>query len=40
VTDTAAPPVVELTTVADDEAVIFEGPSFHRYDGLDPDTDY
>jgi 3',5'-cyclic-AMP phosphodiesterase len=40
-TDALAPPVVpELTTVADDEAVVFEGASFRRYDGLDPDTDY
>ena len=30
----------ELTTVADDEAVVFEGASFRRYDGLEPDHDY
>ena len=38
---TAAPEVTaELTTVADDEAVVFEGPSFRRYEGLEPDRDY
>ena len=30
----------ELTTVADDEAVVFEGASFRRYDGLEPARDY
>ena len=27
-------------TVADDEAVVFEGASFRRYEGLEPDHDY
>lgn len=30
----------ELTTVADDEAVIHEGSSVRRYEGLRPDTDH
>jgi 3',5'-cyclic AMP phosphodiesterase CpdA len=30
----------ELTTVADDEAVAFDGATVYRYDGLQPDTDY
>jgi predicted phosphodiesterase len=32
--------VIELTTVADDEAVFHDGQRVARYDGLDPDTDY
>jgi 3',5'-cyclic AMP phosphodiesterase CpdA len=32
--------VLELTTVADDEAVAFDDGVPHRYDGLQPDTDY
>jgi predicted phosphodiesterase len=32
--------VPELTTVADDEAVIHDGTSTHRYDGLAPDADH
>jgi 3',5'-cyclic-AMP phosphodiesterase len=32
--------VRELTTVADDLAVIHEGTTVHRYDGLEPDTGY
>jgi len=31
---------VEVTTVADDEVVIFDGPTFTRYDGLSPDTEH
>ena len=31
---------MELTTVADDEVVIFDGPNVCRYDGLSPDTDH
>ena len=34
----AAP--VELTTVADDEAVAHDGTTVRRYEGLEPDTDY
>ena len=30
----------ELTTVADDLVVIHDGESVHRFDGLEPDTDY
>ncbi|MBV9412872.1 MAG: hypothetical protein JO148_14875, partial [Acidimicrobiia bacterium] len=33
-------PVLEVTTVADDEAVVFEGAEHTRYDGLEPDTNY
>ncbi len=33
-------PVLEVTTVADDEAVVFEGASRRRYDDLSPDTEY
>src|SRR5438067_12860567 len=33
-------PVLEVTTVADDEAVVFEGADARRYDGLEPDRDY
>jgi len=32
--------VAELTTVADDEAVVHDGVSVRRYDGLQPDTDH
>jgi 3',5'-cyclic-AMP phosphodiesterase len=32
--------VIELTSVADDEAVFHEGPRVAVYDGLTPDTDY
>jgi 3',5'-cyclic AMP phosphodiesterase CpdA len=32
--------VLELTTVADDEAVAFEDGVVHRYGDLEPDTDY
>jgi predicted phosphodiesterase len=32
--------VIELTTVADDEVVLFDGASMMRHDGLTPDTDY
>jgi 3',5'-cyclic AMP phosphodiesterase CpdA len=32
--------VAELTTIADDEAVIHHGASVRRYDGLAPDTDH
>jgi 3',5'-cyclic AMP phosphodiesterase CpdA len=32
--------VAELTTVADDEAVIHDGTTVRRYEGLTPDTDY
>jgi Icc protein len=32
--------VAELTTVADDEAVIHDGTTVHRYDGLAPATDH
>src|SRR5205823_1424220 len=32
--------VLEVTSVADDEAVVFEGPVARRYDGLEPDRDY
>jgi 3',5'-cyclic AMP phosphodiesterase CpdA len=39
--DAVVPPSVpELTTVADDEAVIHDGATVRRYDGLAPDTDY
>jgi 3',5'-cyclic AMP phosphodiesterase CpdA len=31
---------LELTTVADDEAVAFDGADMHRYEDLAPDTDY
>lgn len=31
---------MELTTVADDEAVFHDGLDVHRYEGLEPDTDY
>ena len=31
---------IELTTVADDEVVIYDGPDVRRYDGLEPDTEY
>jgi Icc protein len=34
------PPVVELTTVADDHAVVHRGASVRIYDDLQPDTDY
>jgi predicted phosphodiesterase len=30
----------ELTTVADDAAVVHDGTTVHRFDGLAPDTDY
>jgi len=33
-------PVLEVTTVADDEAVVFEGGRHTHYDDLSPDTDY
>ena len=41
----ARPPVVvavgvEVTTVADDEVVIYEGPDVRRFEGLAPDTEY
>jgi predicted phosphodiesterase len=32
--------VAELTTVADDEAVVHDGPEVRRYDGLAPGTDH
>jgi predicted phosphodiesterase len=32
--------VIEVTTVADDEVVLFDGPVFTRYDGLAPDTEH
>jgi predicted phosphodiesterase len=32
--------VLELTTVADDEAVLFDGPEMRRFDGLEPDREY
>ena len=32
--------MLELTTVADDEAVLFDGPEVVHYVGLEPDTDY
>ena len=32
--------VLELTTVADDEAVLFDGPHVVHYVGLEPDTEY
>ncbi len=36
-----APPVtVEVTTVADDGAVLHDGPRVVRHEGLEPDTDY
>jgi 3',5'-cyclic-AMP phosphodiesterase len=35
-----AAPVLEVTTVADDEAVVFEGGNARRYDGLEPDREY
>ncbi len=31
---------MELTTVADDEAVVHDGAAVHRFDGLEPDHDY
>ena len=31
---------VEVTTVADDEAVLFDGEDWTRFEGLDPDTEY
>ena len=31
---------MDLTTVADDEAVLHDGFTVHRYDELEPDTDY
>src|SRR4051794_1089917 len=31
---------IELTTVADDEAVLFDGDDWTRIQGLDPDTEY
>ena len=31
---------IELTTVADDEAVFFDGDDWTRIEGLDPDTEY
>ena len=34
------PAVAELTTVADDEAVVHDGSTVRRYDGLAPDTDH
>src|SRR3954452_3117652 len=33
-------PGLEVPTVAEDSAVVFEGPNARRYDGLSPDTDY
>src|SRR5437764_6645222 len=33
-------PVLEVTTVAEDSAVVFEGANARRYGGLAPDTDY
>src|SRR3954470_24264638 len=33
-------PVLEVTTVADDSAVVFEGADFRVYDDLSPATDY
>ncbi|MBV8296777.1 MAG: hypothetical protein JO085_08080, partial [Acidimicrobiia bacterium] len=35
-----AAPSPEVTTVAEDEAVVFEGPDVRRYDGLEPDHEY
>ena len=35
-----AAPAPEVTTVADDEAVVFEGPDVRRYHGLEPDREY
>jgi predicted phosphodiesterase len=35
-----AAPVLEVTTVADDEAVVFEGANARRYQGLEPDREY
>ena len=32
--------MIELTTVADDEAVVHDGPRVIRHDGLEPDTDH
>ena len=32
--------MAELTTVADDEAVVHDGGTMRRYDGLEPDTDH
>ncbi|HEX4868101.1 MAG TPA: metallophosphoesterase [Acidimicrobiales bacterium] len=34
------PTAAELTTVADDEAIVHDGAAVRRYDGLAPDTDY
>src|SRR5436309_12133562 len=31
---------VEVTTVADDEAVLFDGPDWTRIQGLDPEHEY
>src|SRR3954462_6109399 len=33
-------PALEVTTVADDSAVVFEGGTARHYDDLSPDTDY
>ena len=35
-----AAPVLEVTTVAEDSAVVFEGANARRYQDLSPDTDY
>jgi predicted phosphodiesterase len=32
--------MIEVTTVADDEVVLFDGPAFTRYDGLAPGTEH
>jgi predicted phosphodiesterase len=32
--------MLELTTIADDEAVFFDGPEMRRFNGLEPDRDY
>ena len=32
--------LLEVTTVADDEAVVFEGANARRYEGLEPDREY
>ena len=32
--------VLELTTVADDEVALFDGPEMRRFDGLEPDHEY
>jgi 3',5'-cyclic AMP phosphodiesterase CpdA len=32
--------MIEVTTVADDEVVLYDGPSMSRYEGLAPDTEH